>query len=163
MGSEAQTQAQPEEKSTVKKVGDAAGAGMDKVSGAVGGTIDRIDDKMDQEVEIAGIKMPFVTLIMSILIIIGAFFEWNSGNHIKGYEYGPGIIVLVMGILVLVFAAIKKPIGSGVFGVIAFILTLLPLVLIITDDTWGMGDVGIGLWISFIGALLGFIFGFLKK
>ena len=63
-----------------------------------------------------------------------------------------------MGILVLVFAAIKKPMLSGIMGIIA--LVVLIWVAIQTSflifNSWEF-------LIAFIGALLGFIFGILKK
>jgi hypothetical protein len=129
--------------------------GVGKVGDTVGDAIDRIDDKMDQEVEIAGIKMPFVTLIMSILIIIGAVLPWRAGEN--GYEVNIGLIVLIMAILIIAFAAIKQPLISGLFGLIAFFLMLWPII------DWGLDRIEYGFWIAFIGALLGFIFGFLKK
>lgn len=180
MGSGAETQGAPpaEEPKTLDKVENAAGAGMEKVGGAVTGTFDSIDDKMDQEVAIGGIKMPFVTLLMGILVIVGILLPWIAYQSIDittgtitteyylGVEFTYALIIMVMAILMLVFAAIKKPVISAVFSIIAFVLTLLPLLLVasFTDVTGGIFKVlGIGYWLTLIGSLLGFIFGILKK
>lgn len=165
MGSESETHTElkpaplpdstAEEKAEPEKEKSAVKSGVDKVSDTVGGAIDKIDDKMDQEVKIAGFKIPFVTLIMSILIIVGAVLPWTIIQ--SGYDTDIGRIVLILAILVLVFAAVKQPMISGIFGLLAFFLLLY----FIIDNDFNIIDYGY--WISFIGALLGFIFGFLKK
>ncbi|KYK29736.1 MAG: hypothetical protein AYK23_04975 [Candidatus Proteinoplasmatales archaeon SG8-5] len=147
--STAKEEAEPEKKENPVKTG------VEKVTDTVGEAIDRIDDKMDQEVKIAGFKIPFVTLIMSILIIVGAVLPWTVIQN--GYETDIGLIVLILAVLVLVFAAIKQPMISGLFGLIGFFLLLY----FIIDNDFDI--IEYGYWISFVGALLGFIFGFLKK
>ena len=167
MGNESETQSEPvlkpasypdadaEAEEEPEKKESSVKAGVEKVGDTVGGAIDRIDDKMDEEVVIAGIKIPFVTLIMSILIIIGAVLPWTYVD--KGSDTNIGLIVLILAILILVFAAIKQPTISGLLGLIAFFLLLY----FIIDTEFDF--IEYGFWISFIGALLGFIFGILKK
>ncbi len=131
-------------------------------------------------------KIPFVALIGGILMIVGIFLPWASSAYTHpttGVEYTDsftgmnlfGYIIMLMGILVVVGAVIKKPKMAGVFGVIGLVLALIPLALIgiITniaetsaqlvgalDYSAGMG---IGIILCFIGALIATIGGFANK
>jgi hypothetical protein len=117
-----------------------------------------------------------IAIIGAILLLIGIFLPWISFNYSSAFTSVSlnwpgiltiwGIIALVMAILVLVMAAVKKPLLAGVFGLIAFILVLVPLLLSVGiaasyGATLGMFEIiGIGWYLSIVGSLIAMIGGF---
>jgi hypothetical protein len=121
-----------------------------------------------------------LALIGGLLMLVGTFLPWATvkGTNILGQTEEitvigavsgiGGILVLIMGILVIIMAAIKKPIGAAIFGIIGLIFSGLAFIGISALDTLLSGteisvDIGFGIFISLIGCVLALVGGILGK
>jgi hypothetical protein len=121
-----------------------------------------------------------IALIGGLLMLIGTFLPWATvkGTNILGTTEEisvigaasgiGGILVLVMGILVIIMAAIKKPILAMVFGIIGLAFSGLAFIGISALDTLLTGsdisvEIGIGIFISLIGCVLALVGGIVGK
>lgn len=115
-----------------------------------------------------------IALVGGLLMLIGTFLPWATVKSdieeitVIGLLSGfGGILVLIMGILAIVGAAIKKPILSTIFGVIGLIFSGLAFILIsalesLAKTTTGgevTVEVNYGIYISLIGCVLALIGG----
>jgi hypothetical protein len=118
-------------------------------------------------------KIPLIGLIGGLLMLIGLFLPWYSsgGLSLIGFLALPfSIIVLIFAILLIVFAATKKPFLVGIFGLLGFIIVLV-VNLIIGGLITSWGGSGLSVWgvttygyyLSLVGGILGMIGGFMKK
>ena len=118
---------------------------------------------------IVGVFLPWVTASYTDPVTSAKFETSVNGLNIFGF------LVLFMGILVIVLAALKKPVGTIVVSVIGMIIALIPLALIglivsvfksaadlagATDYSAGMG---IGIILCFVGSILGLVGGIVGK
>jgi hypothetical protein len=122
-------------------------------------------------------------LLGGVLMVVGALFlDWLSGISSKGTEAGisifwstdpasdpsffasAGFVVLIIGLITLVAAAIGRSgwlIYGGVLAVLAYVLVLISIYRL--DAGLGVGDVGIGLWATLIGGVLALLAGVMGR
>lgn len=93
-----------------------------------------------------------------ILAIIGSFLAWLSACilgfciSVSGFEGYEGKLTFVFGLIGLILVVIPKrglPIGALIMGILAIIWPVKVMLEVVAGI-----DVGIGLWISLVGALL---------
>lgn len=119
-------------------------------------------------------------------MIVGVFLPWATASYtepatgvkvedsINGLNLF-GILIMIMGILVLLMALLKKPVGAIICSVIGLLLALIPLALIgwlvnaieTTADLIGSTDfsasMGIGIILCFVGSIIGLVGGIVGK
>jgi uncharacterized membrane protein YjgN (DUF898 family) len=127
-----------------------------------------------------------IAMIGGILMIVGVFLPWasstytdpNTGSKFESTINGMnlfGYLVLFMGILVLLMAVLKKPVGAIICSVIGMLLSLIPLALIgwlvnvaetaadLVGSTDFEANMGIGIILCFVGSILGLVGGIVGK
>jgi uncharacterized membrane protein YjgN (DUF898 family) len=127
-----------------------------------------------------------IAMLGGILMIVGIFLPWatssytdpNTGAKFESSINGMnlfGYLVLFMGILVILMAVLKKPVGAIITSVIGMLLSLIPLALIgwlvnvaeTAADLIGSTDfsasMGIGIILCFVGSILGLVGGIVGK
>lgn len=127
-----------------------------------------------------------IAMIGGLLMIVGVFLPWATTSYtipltdqvvedsINGMNLF-GYLVLFMGILVLLMAVLKKPVGAIICSVIGMLLALIPLALIgmlvnlietaakLTGTTDFSASIGIGIILCFVGSILGLVGGIVGK
>jgi len=120
-----------------------------------------------------------LAIVGGLLTVIGLFLPWFSvtaetivggSMSFPGILFGIwGILVLIFGILMIVLAAVKKPLIAGIFGILGLVFALIPILIIegmlaplaglagMTGVTWGPT---FGWFLTLIGAVLAMIGGF---
>ena len=117
-----------------------------------------------------------IALVGGLVTMIPMFLPWFT---VSGGTYSISLIGLLAGgiftllsfvfaILVIVFAAIKRPLLAGIFGLLALILLLLPVLTFtalaaayqLVCGTTCVVSFSPLMWVSLIGALLAMIGGF---
>jgi hypothetical protein len=113
-----------------------------------------------------------IAIVGGLLILIGIFLPWvdladYSGPTWSGLQTGIwGILPLIFAILIIVLAAVKKPLGAGILGIISLIFVILPMLIIASiAATYGVAGFAIGLftygwYLALIGSILAMIGGF---
>lgn len=123
-------------------------------------------------------------LIGAALIIVGAvFLDWLVGIASKGLDAGvsifwstdpsadpsffasAGFVVLVIGVLTLIGAALARGgwvVYGGVLAVLAFVLVLISFYRLEGADL-GIGDAGLGLWAILAGGVLAIVAGMMGR
>ncbi len=104
---------------------------------------------------------PFLTMVGSLLIIIGAFLPWlaESGYYTSalGVEAAQGAAVLVVGVLLLAALVLARSGAGGAWGMVMVLLCALELALIF-QTLYYLKDndapIGAGFWVAMAGALI---------
>lgn len=103
----------------------------------------------------------FLTMVGSLLIILGAFLPWVStwGGDFLGLNMlgATGAPVLVVGVLLLAALVLARSGAGGAWGVVMVLLTALELALIF-QSLYFLRDndfsIGAGFWVAMAGALI---------
>ena len=103
----------------------------------------------------------FLTMVGSLLIILGAFLPWVAGTaywqSALGVEAAQGAAVLVVGVLLLAVLVLSRSGAAGAWGVVMVLLTALELALIF-QTLYFLKDndapIGAGFWVAMSGALI---------
>ena len=101
----------------------------------------------------------FLTMVGSLLIILGAFLPWVAEFYgsALGVEAAQGAAVLVVGVLLLAALVLSRSGATGAWGVVMVLLTALELALIF-QTLYYLKDndapIGAGFWVAMAGALI---------
>lgn len=103
----------------------------------------------------------FLTMVGSLLIILGAFLPWVSswGGDILGLNMlgSTGPVILLVGVLLLAVLVLSRSGAAGAWGVVMVLLTALELALIF-QSLYFLRDndfsIGAGFWVAMAGALI---------
>jgi hypothetical protein len=103
----------------------------------------------------------FLTMVGSLLIILGAFLPWVAETayyeSTLGIELSQGAAVLVVGVLLLAVLMLSRSGAAGAWGVIMVLLTALELAFIF-QTLYSIKHIdaptGAGFWVAMAGALI---------
>ncbi len=127
---------------------------------------------------LGGIVMIAGSLLSGIAMIVGSLMPWETISSVYSTIHymdaeGDGIFTLVIGVLVVVAALVAKEtpgtygsVLAGIFSLLGGILSLIDLfgVSSITGYVTGVSSpVGAGMYVIFIGAVVGVIGGFMRN
>ena len=103
----------------------------------------------------------FLTIVGSLLIILGAFLPWVSKTAYwqssLGVEVPQGAVVLLVGVLLLAVLVLARSGAGGAWGVVMVLLTALELALIFQSLYFlkhNDAPIGAGFWVAMAGALI---------
>jgi hypothetical protein len=103
----------------------------------------------------------FLTMVGSLLIILGAFLPWVAGTayyeSTLGVEAAQGAAVLVVGVLLLAVLVLSRSGAAGAWGVVMVLLCALELAMIF-QSLYSLKHseltIGAGFWVAMSGALI---------
>ena len=101
----------------------------------------------------------FLTMVGSLLIILGAFLPWGTelGPSLLGVGIAQGAALLIVGVLLLAVLVLSRSGAAGAWSVVMVLLSALALALVF-QAIYMIGDSyysrGAGVWLAMAGALI---------